>query len=274
MKRSVRSMAVFLALILLLGSMFVGHAVSQVQVSIDGTVTTFNAEIINGTTYLPLRAFCQSMANCNIGWDGWLSQATVSAAGLDLTVSMRLPYIQANGRYLYAANGIRNIDGSLYVPIRLLAKCFNADVIWVNWNTPIQVIRKGGAIAPAGAYYNEADLYWLSHIIFAEAGNEPLTGKIAVGNVVMNRVKSNRFPNTVYDVIFQKNQFSPASNGRINRTPNADSVVAAKIALEGDSVAGNSYFFQNKALVKNSWMERSCRYVATIGNHTFYTLAS
>src|SRR5699024_12370625 len=69
----------------------------------------------------------------------------------------------------------------------------------------------------------------ISRLIYAESGNQPLEGKIAVGNVVLNRVASPLFPNTVADVIYQPNQFSPAGSGHLSRTPNAESVVAAKL---------------------------------------------
>ena len=65
-----------------------------------------------------------------------------------------------------------------------------------------------------------------------------MEGKIAVGNVVLNRVNDPRFPNTVYGVVFQRNQFTPAMTGTINRTPNESSVIAAKLCLEGANTAG------------------------------------
>lgn len=65
--------------------------------------------------------------------------------------------------------------------------------------------------------YNKADLRLMSAIIYCEAGSEPYAGKVAVGIVVMNRVKSKSFPNTIKKVIYQKSQFSPVRNGSLNR---------------------------------------------------------
>ena len=98
------------------------------------------------------------------------------------------------------------------------------------------------------------------------AGNQPLDGKIAVGNVVLNRVASPRFPNSVYEVIFQRNQFTPAANGSINRTPSAESVVAAKLCLDGANTAGSALYFVNPT-VAPGWASRNRPYVATIGAH-------
>ena len=127
-----------------------------------------------------------------------------------------------------------------------------------------------GPIAPDSEAYQEDVLYWLSHIINAESGNQPLTGKIAVGNVVLNRVASPRFPDTVYEVIFQKGQFSPVANGSINLTPNAESVIAAKLCLDGANTVGNAIYFLNPRVSPNSWAARNRTHVATIGAHAFY----
>ena len=114
------------------------------------------------------------------------------------------------------------------------------------------------------------ELYWLSHIINAESGNQPLSGKIAVGNVVLNRVANPRFPDTVYEVIHQRGQFTPVSNGSIKLTPNAESVIAAKLCLDGANTVGNALYFLNPRTASNSWASRTRPYVATIGAHAFY----
>ena len=110
----------------------------------------------------------------------------------------------------------------------------------------------------------------LSRIIYAESGNQSLDGKIAVGNVVLNRVASPRFPNTVYEVIFQRNQFTPAMTGSINRTPSAESVIAAKLCLDGANTAGDALYFVNPNMSPYSWASRNRPYVATIGAHAFF----
>ena len=114
------------------------------------------------------------------------------------------------------------------------------------------------------------NLSWLSRIIYAESGNQPLAGKIAVGNVVLNRVNSPAFPNSVYAVVFQQSQFTPVMNGTIYSTPNAESVIAAKLCLEGANTAGNSLYFLAPALAGNLWTMEERTYVTTIGTHWFY----
>ena len=117
-------------------------------------------------------------------------------------------------------------------------------------------------------WYTDDDVYWLSHIIYAEAGGESYEGMVAVGNVVLNRMKSSSFPNTIYGVIFQKYQFTPASSGSIYRTPSATAVKAAIAALEGENVVGGALYFNS--VKTSSWASRNATFVKRIGNHNFY----
>ena len=177
----------------------------------------------------------------------WVNgQAEVKADGLTLHIKPGAQYIEANGRYLYVPDGV---------------KCEGYS---------IQITSGSGPILSGEQAYQADVVYWLSRIIYAESGNQPLDGKIAVGNVVLNRVASPRFPNSVYEVIFQRNQFTPAANGSINRTPSAESVVAAKLCLDGANTAGSALYFVNPTVAPGSWASRNRPYVATIGAHAFY----
>ncbi len=116
----------------------------------------------------------------------------------------------------------------------------------------------------------DGKVYWLSRIIHAEARGENREGQIAVGNVVLNRVDSDEFPDTIKGVIFQKGQFSPVSNGSIYNEPSSDAIRSATIALEGDEVVdGSALFFYNDRLVASDNWIRTRDVVTVIGNHTF-----
>ena len=132
---------------------------------------------------------------------------------------------------------------------------------------------KPGAIEKGASFYKSDDVYWLSRIIHAESGGEPLKGKIAVGNVVLNRVKNKNYPNTIYGVIFDKKygtQFSPVSYGTIYNTPSSESIIAAKICLDGYSLNEEMIYFINPKIATNFWITEKCTYVMKIGNHSFY----
>lgn len=90
------------------------------------------------------------------------------------------------------------------------------------------------------------DLYILSHIINAEAGDDNCSHehRIAVGSVVLNRVASDEFPDTIYDVVFQPGQYSPTWNGAYDKLPSDDSIEVAKLLLEEGSQIPENCVFQ------------------------------
>ena len=154
-----------------------------------------------------------------------------------------------------------------------MAKAFDAKPSWNNANSSFYITRGSGGIVSGDKFYRSDEVYWLSRIINAESGGEILQGKIAVGNVVLNRTKHSYFPNTIYGVIFDKQngvQFSPTANGTIHNTPNSQSVIAAKICLEGYSINDDILYFVNASLVPNSWVVKNRPLYAKIGNHSFY----
>ncbi|MBC8531226.1 cell wall hydrolase [Gehongia tenuis] len=134
-------------------------------------------------------------------------------------------------------------------------------------------LNESDSVAASAGISNQ-DLYWLARIIEAEAKGEPYEGKVAVGNVVMNRVKSGIFPNTVYGVVFQYTgsvpQFSPVANGTIYNTPQAESVRAAEAAYGGVSVVGDCKYFFNPSKAKGTWIVNNCSFYKMIANHAFY----
>jgi N-acetylmuramoyl-L-alanine amidase len=119
---------------------------------------------------------------------------------------------------------------------------------------------------------SEEDLLLLQKIVMAEAEGEPYQGKVAVANVVLNRLRSANFPDTMHKVIYQKRQFSPVANGRLKRVkPNEDCIKAVNAALSGvKEVADDTYFFLSLKLAQDLTVHHSQTYVKTIGNHTFY----
>ena len=113
----------------------------------------------------------------------------------------------------------------------------------------------------------------LERLVEAEAKGESLAGKIAVVNVVLNRVRDEDFPDTITEVIFQKGQFSPVSNDSIhNQTPSEESRLAVQKAVdEGYRVFGDKVlYFCNPELSTSRWMIRTKKEAMKIGRHTFY----
>ena len=115
---------------------------------------------------------------------------------------------------------------------------------------------------------NSSNINLLSHIIYGEARGEPYAGQVAVGAVIMNRVKSSSFPNSIAGVIYQKGAFDAVSDGQINMEPDATAKKAAQDAYNGwDPSYGAIYYF-NPATATNKWIW-SRPLTVTIGKHRF-----
>lgn len=112
----------------------------------------------------------------------------------------------------------------------------------------------------------EIDL--LARLVRAEAQGESFVGKVAVAEVVLNRVEASQFPDTISDVIYQRGQFSPVSNGSINKPADDDSVRAVHTAITGTNYSNGALFFYAPSLVNSPWLA-SRPTATTIGVHTF-----
>ena len=230
---------------------------------------------IGDVTYVPLRAFVTALdETAEFSWSDKTQTAVVYTYGMEIKVRQDAQYIVAHGRYLYLGSStVRNEDGSLMLPIRPLAQAFGLDVAWDSVRDYVLVTGQVQPITPGWAFYNEESVYWLSRIVYSEAGGEPLDGQIAVAQVVLNRKACYLWPNTIYGVIFDDRagvQFSPTANGSLYQEPSAEAIAAAKLALDGADVIGDCCYFLNPDISDDGWFERNCEYVTTIGSHKFY----
>ncbi len=116
--------------------------------------------------------------------------------------------------------------------------------------------------------YSSNDVYLLAKLIHAEARGESYQGQVAVGAVVLNRVKSASFPNTISGVIYQKYAFTCVADGQINLAPNASAQKAATDAMNGWDPSGGALYYYNPKIATSSWIF-SRKTVAVIGNHVF-----
>ena len=119
-----------------------------------------------------------------------------------------------------------------------------------------------GSSASSGSNTN-GNLYLLARLVYGEARGEPYKGQVAVAAVVLNRVKSSKFPNSVSGVIYQSGAFSVVSDGQINLTPDETAIKAAY-----DPTNGCLYYY-NPAKTTNKWM-LSKPVLLRIGNHAFF----
>ncbi len=247
---------------------------ASVGVYINDIAFQGSVAIKDATTFVGIRRFATSMdRNAKVSYNSSTRTLTVSTDKLYLTAKDGQNYIVANGRYLYTESPVYMRSGTMYAPVLLMAKAFGSKIRWDNPSHSFYITRGSGGIISGDSFYREDEVYWLSRIIYAESGGEPLKGKIAVGNVILNRRNHSYFPNTIYGVIFDKKngvQFSPTQNGTIYKSPNSQSIIAAKICLEGYSINDDVLYFVNASLVPNSWVVKNRPLFAKIGNHSFY----
>lgn len=235
----------------------------------------------------------------------WVHGQAIAAGALRLTAVPGQTVLQAGEESLPLPVAVSLRDSRTMVPVRALARALGLEVRYDPKTCTATILSpdqpSGGtqkpeqqpeqtpsvpsapsapSIPPApsepsdpSASYDENDVYWLARIIEAEAGGESGEGKLAVANVVLNRVASGSYPDTIYDVIFDTKygtQFEPTSNGAIYNTPSEESIEAAKRALSGENNIGGALYFYNPSLVDAVWIRTNCTYIQTIGCHNFY----
>lgn len=116
--------------------------------------------------------------------------------------------------------------------------------------------------------YSSQDVYLLAKCIHAEARGEPYMGQVAVGAVVLNRVKSSSFPNTISGVIYQPYAFTAVIDGQMNLEPNQTAYNAARDAMNGWDPTNGCIYYYNPATATSSWIW-SRKVMITIGKHNF-----
>ena len=120
----------------------------------------------------------------------------------------------------------------------------------------------------ATSSYSNSDVTLLARLIYGEARGESYVGQVAVGAVVMNRIKSSSFPNTMAGVIYQSYAFTAVADGQINLTPNDTAKKAAQDAMNGWDPTYGAIYYYNPKTATSQWIF-SRQVTVTIGNHVF-----
>ena len=159
-----------------------------------------------------------------------------------------------------------NVDG-IYGPQTRSA------VVWFQRNNGLDPDGIVGSKTAAALGMNLSsqssnDLYLLAKCIYAEARGEPYVGQVAIGAVILNRVASSSFPNTIYGVIYQPYAFTCVNDGQINLEPNQTAYNAARDALNGWDPTYGAIYYYNPNTATSSWIW-SRTIVTTIGKHNF-----
>ena len=221
--------------------------------------------LLNTAIYSVIRKkLLDAFGGWSVWWDSSRKVAAAASGSQSVTANPSRNTVTVNGRTYSGKVFVER--GRTYIPLRTLATALGGSVAW-------DPQLGGAAVTSPGADHNAMDLYWLSRIISAESRGENMTGQIAVGNVVLNRVAAKEFPNTIPAVIFDRKhdvQFTPVSNGTVSLPPTAKSVEAAKRVLNGENTAGKALYFYAPALSQGTWINANRAYLKTIGCHRFY----
>lgn len=149
------------------------------------------------------------------------------------------------------------------------AKGLTADgVVGTKTAQALGISLSGSSSSTGGNSTSSTDLNLLARVVYGEARGEPYTGQVAVAAVVLNRVKSSSFPNSIAGVIYQSGAFDCVADGQINMTPNDSAYKAARDALNGWDPTYGCLFYYNPRTATSKWMlSRTIK--LNIGNHAF-----
>lgn len=172
-------------------------------------------------------------------------------------------------RWGYYNGNIDGIYGSQTVEaVKYFQRKNNLAVDGIAGKNTLEAMGIFNSSSSSSSSSNSSNLNLLARVIYGEARGEPYTGQVAVGAVVLNRVRSSSFPNTISGVVYQKGAFDAVSDGQINLTPNSTAKKAAQDALNGwDPSYGAIYYF-NPSTATNKWIW-SRPMTVTIGRHRF-----
>lgn len=255
-----------------------------VSIKLDGKIVkmTDPTRILDGRLLVPM-AHIAAMFDANVSWDKDNEEATIHTVYKDkIVLGNGVPVFYFNdGRYrLDVAPFVT--EGRTYIPLRHVAELLHAKVNFNQEDKIVALETVQPAVTTEAAQvvipsilekkaepFSEKELMLLAKITQVEAGYESYEGQLGIANVILNRVKDLRFPDSIYDVIYSGNQFPPAHNGLLDKTkPSASALRAAKDALNGKNNIENAVYFYNSKVSKGAFWS-SLKVIVTIGNHSF-----
>ena len=212
-------------------------------------------------------------------WESRTVQAASLKAGTDGTNTLELEELQEDSKEedsekeISAETDAAKEDSAKAISANGALEQENADSM--TGLTQVEGLpEEDPQVAEAFADYTESDYNVLLRIVQAEAGGCDMKGKILVANVILNRVESDEFPDTITDVVYEKRQFSPVSNGSINRCKvEEETVEAVDRALAGEDYSEGALYFMNRRASSGSnvrWFDTHLDYLFQHGGHEFF----
>lgn len=245
--------------------------IPDVDICVNGALLDFEENVFlkNGLTYVPLREFFENLG-ISVQWDEESRTAVTEKGENYLKCYPDAEKVSLNG---IENENIEFENGKIYISLRNASAFLDGETKWYDDIYVAQITTKTDITVKNQKNYTKDDLFWMTKIINAESAGEPIAGKIAVGNVILNRVESEDFPNSIYGVIFDKKygvQFEPIINGSIYNDHTLECIIASKRAFSGENYVGNSLYFLNPSKASNTWIPNNREFLVSISNHDFY----
>lgn len=218
--------------------------------------------MINGEVYIPVRRFCE-MFGARVIWISDADSVLIFYNGR----LYRLRIVMRNSVAMMPAYNLNLVFGYLVEYFK------NYRILSIDTRGFTLNKDRLNEIIPSFYDYTKDDLKWLARIIHAEANGESYEGKLAVGNVILNRKKNCMYPDTIEEVIFDRRngiQFTPTINGAIDNEPSISSLIAAIEVLEGKRNATGVLFFMNSSIAQTTWISSNRQHAFTMQNHDFF----
>ncbi|MBR5239303.1 MAG: cell wall hydrolase [Clostridia bacterium] len=268
----------FVMILLLTTSVFAADTYNGYNIPIDIEVNghfincTQKPIIINGTTYIPLRVFSDAIGG-SILWDEVNRVAVMEKDGHSFSFDPDENRCVIDGAA--TEYGVVLYENLTFIPVRAVSETLGYEVLWDDCYLTVKITAPNTEIPEVCRDYSYTyeDMLYLGKIVQIEGGYQPFEAKLGVAGTVMNRVKSPKFPNAVKSVIFDTKygvQFPPVHTSKIDVTPTKDTMIAAKCALGGVQVVGDSLYFIDTKAAPNSWAHNNRPYYATLGGMNFY----
>lgn len=251
-----------IVLILLLSSIKVMAVERKVFITtkINGTPIKMdmNPYQIEDDYVLPLRQFAETLG-AQVEWTSEEKKITLTYNERIIQLYLDKDIIIIDEEEKKLVQKVVLTNGVTMAPINLIAESLDCTIGWDKQTFSILVNREGVVVEASNistVKYNDDEVIWLSRIVEVEGKDLTLDGKVGIANVVLNRTKSQNFPNCIYNVIFDKEycvQFPTAYRKGFRKTvASDDAIIAAKMALEGINNVEDCLYFNNSPFKSNS----------------------
>lgn len=246
----------------------VGLTVNGGSVALPGLA--IESEVVVGSAKDFLELFGEDVATTP---DGRALRAFGHSVALTLVAGQ--PYLYTPGKVELAVAPRVDEHGRLIAPLAPLAEALGFQVVWRD-DTKTLVVTDPDAseVAPPPPKpripFTDDDLLLIARVVYSEAPDEPFEGQVGVAAVVVNRVLSPHFPDTVHDVVFAPGQFQGTKTALFRRDPSDEALRAAKAALYGEDPTDGALYFYDPRTATSKWI-RTLKVLVTIGHHAFAT---